>query len=151
MRAQGSGRIINMSSIAGFMPQPYMAVYAASKHAVEGYSESLDHEVREYGVRILLVEPAWTSTAFDANSLQPDGPLQAYAQHRRVFDEYMAEAVKPGDGPAVVAKAIVAAAIETKPKLRYPVGQTTRVSTMRRLVPAGIFDKQIRNLNQLPA
>jgi short-subunit dehydrogenase len=40
-----------------------MAAYAASKHAVEGYSESLDHEVREYGVRVLLVEPAYTNTA----------------------------------------------------------------------------------------
>ena len=52
MRAQGSGRIINLSSVLGFIPAPYMAVYAASKHAIEGYSESLDHEVREYGVRV---------------------------------------------------------------------------------------------------
>ena len=48
-----------------------MAVYVASKHAVEGYSESLDHEVREHGVRVLLVEPAYTNTAFDANSVRP--------------------------------------------------------------------------------
>ncbi|WP_241564069.1 SDR family NAD(P)-dependent oxidoreductase [Nonomuraea polychroma] len=64
MRAQGRGRIINLSSVVGFLPSPYMAVYAASKHAIEGYSESLDHEVREYGVRALLVEPAYTSTGF---------------------------------------------------------------------------------------
>ena len=51
MRAQGGGRIINVSSVLGFIPAPYMAAYAASKHAVEGNSESLDHEVREYGVR----------------------------------------------------------------------------------------------------
>ncbi|WP_280262711.1 oxidoreductase [Nocardia abscessus] len=148
MRAQGSGRI---SSIVGFMPQPYMAVYAASKHAIEGYTESLDHEVREYGVRALLIEPAWTSTAFDANSVVPDQPLDVYAAHRQVFEEYMAEAVKAGDHPAVVAKAIVTAATDTKPKLRYPVGQTARVSTMRRLVPARVFDQQLRKLNRLPA
>jgi NAD(P)-dependent dehydrogenase (short-subunit alcohol dehydrogenase family) len=52
MRAQGSGRIINVSSVGGFVPQPFMAVYVATKHAVEGYSESLDHEVREHGVRV---------------------------------------------------------------------------------------------------
>jgi len=57
MRARGRGRIINISSVLGFIPAPYMAVYAASKHAVEGYSESLDHEVREHGVRVLLVQP----------------------------------------------------------------------------------------------
>src|SRR3954454_23510528 len=57
MREQRSGRIINVSSLLGFMPAPYMALYAATKHAIEGYSESLDHEVREHGVRVLLVEP----------------------------------------------------------------------------------------------
>ncbi|GGO00620.1 oxidoreductase [Nocardia rhizosphaerihabitans] len=151
MRAQGSGRIVNLSSILGIIPQPYMAVYAASKHAVEGYSESLDHEVREYGVRVLLIEPAYTNTAFDANSVRPDRPLHTYALQRRVFEEYLAESIRAGDDPAVVAKAIVAAATDTKPKPRYPVGRSARVSTMRRLVPAGIFDKQLRKLNQLPA
>ena len=68
MRAQGGGRIINISSVAGFAPQPFMAVYVASKHAVEGYSESVDHEVREYGVRVLLVEPFNTGTRFDTTS-----------------------------------------------------------------------------------
>ena len=71
MRAQGGGRIINISSVAGFAPPPYMAAYAASKHAVEGYSESVDHEVRGHGVRVLLVEPAYTNTAFDGNVVRP--------------------------------------------------------------------------------
>ncbi|MGW0423908.1 oxidoreductase [Streptomyces sp. NPDC003015] len=152
MRAAGSGRIINISSIVGFMPQPYMAAYAASKHAIEGYSESVDHEVREYGVRVLLVEPAWTNTAFDAASVRPDQPLPVYAHRREVFDEYMAGAVKDGDDPAVVAKAIVTAATDGKPKLRYTAGAITgRVRTMRRLVPARMFDQQLRKLNRLPA
>src|SRR5256714_4077776 len=67
MREQGSGRVINISSVLGLIPAPFGALYAATKHAVEGYSESLDHEVREFGVRVLLVEPAYTRTAFDAN------------------------------------------------------------------------------------
>ncbi|MEV0222339.1 SDR family NAD(P)-dependent oxidoreductase, partial [Streptomyces sp. NPDC050704] len=54
MRSRGRGRIINLSSVQGFIPAPYMAVYGASKHAIEGYSQSLDHEVRQYGVRSLL-------------------------------------------------------------------------------------------------
>src|SRR5947209_10083990 len=67
MREQRSGRIINVSSIVCLIPVPYMALYAASKHALEGYSESIDHEVREHGVRVLLVEPGFTKTSFDAN------------------------------------------------------------------------------------
>src|SRR5205085_8922681 len=67
MREQRSGRIINVSSVVGLIPVPYMALYASSKHALEGYSESVDHEVREHGVRVLLVEPGFTKTSFDAN------------------------------------------------------------------------------------
>ncbi|MGI5290295.1 oxidoreductase [Nonomuraea polychroma] len=150
MRAQGRGRIINLSSVVGFLPSPYMAAYAASKHAIEGYSESLDHEVREHGVRALLVEPAYTSTGFEANSPRPDTPLQVYADQRRAFDRMMETAIKDGDDPAIVAKVIVEAATDPKPKLRYTAGSVAgRASTLRRIAPARVFDKQIRKLNQL--
>lgn len=150
MRAQGRGRIINISSVLGFIPQPYMAVYAASKHAVEGYSESLDHEVREHGVRVLLVEPAYTNTGFEANSIRPDTPLPVYAQQRHIFDHVLATAIQDGDDPATVAKTIVEAATDPKPKLRYTAGSVAgRVSTLRRIAPSRAFDKQIRKLNRL--
>jgi NAD(P)-dependent dehydrogenase (short-subunit alcohol dehydrogenase family) len=151
MRAQGRGRIINISSVLGLVPQPYMAVYVASKHAIEGYSESVDHEVREHGVRVLLVEPAYTNTAFEGNSVQADTPLPVYAQRRHIFDDVIAKAMKDGDDPATVATVIVAAATARKPKLRYTAGPTAgRVSTLRRVVPARTFDKQIRKINLLP-
>ena len=123
MRARGSGRIINISSVLGFVPAPYMASYAAAKHAIEGYSESVDHEVREHGVRVLLVEPAYTKTGFDANAMQADMPLPVYAQQRRIFGDVLAEAMKDGDDPAIVAKVIVAAATDSRPKLRYTAGR----------------------------
>jgi len=150
MRASASGRIVNVSSVLGLIPAPFMALYAATKHAIEGYSESLDHEVREYGVRVLLVEPGYTSTAFDANALVPDSPLAVYADQRQVFGHLLATAMREADDPAVVAKAIVAAATDTRPKLRYPAGSIAgRVSVLRRVVPARAFDKQIRKLNRL--
>src|SRR5437762_3882019 len=93
MRAQGRGRIVNISSVLGLVPAPYMAVYAATKHAIEGYSESVDHEVREHGVRVLLIEPAYTRTGFDANALQPDEPLPTYAVQRQILDCVMALAM----------------------------------------------------------
>jgi NAD(P)-dependent dehydrogenase (short-subunit alcohol dehydrogenase family) len=152
MRAQASGRIINISSLLGLVPAPYMGIYAATKHAIEGYSESVDHEVREYGVRVLLVEPAYTKTGFDANAVQPDAPLPLYAEQRRIFDGVMATAMAGGDDPATVAKTIVAAATDPKPKLRYTAGSTARrVSALRRFVPAWAFDRQIRKLYRLPA
>jgi NAD(P)-dependent dehydrogenase (short-subunit alcohol dehydrogenase family) len=150
MRQQGSGRVINVSSVLGFAPAPFGALYAASKHAVEGYSESMDHEVREYGVRVLLVEPAYTRTSFDANLVPADEPLPVYARRREVADVLLVEAVKAGDEASVVGKAIVAAATDTRPKLRYPAGTLARrVSKLRRYAPSAMFDNQIRKINQL--
>jgi NAD(P)-dependent dehydrogenase (short-subunit alcohol dehydrogenase family) len=150
MRKQGNGRIINLSSVLGLVPAPFAALYAASKHAMEGYSESLDHEVREHGVRVLLVEPGYTRTSFDANSIAADQPLAVYARRREVFEGLTAEAIKDGDEPSVVGKVIVAAATDSRPKLRYPAGPLARrVSKLRRLAPSTLFDKQIRKINQL--
>jgi NAD(P)-dependent dehydrogenase (short-subunit alcohol dehydrogenase family) len=150
MREQGSGRIINVSSVLGLVPAPFGALYAATKHAIEGYSESLDHEVREHGVRVLLVEPAYTRTSFDANAIPADEPLPVYARRREVLDALIAEAIKAGDEPSVVGEAIVAAATDSRPKLRYPAGRLARrVTKLRRYAPSPVFDKQIRKINQL--
>jgi len=150
MRAQGSGRVVNVSSVLGLIPAPFMAVYAATKHAVEGYSESFDHELREHGVRMLLVEPAYTSTSFEASSQAPDSPLPIYAAQREIARDVLATALRTADDPEVVAKVIVAAATDSKPKVRYTAGSMARrVSLLRRLVPSRAFDKQIRKLNRL--
>jgi NAD(P)-dependent dehydrogenase (short-subunit alcohol dehydrogenase family) len=152
MREQRRGRIVNVSSIVGLIPVPYMALYASSKHALEGYSESVDHEVREHGVRVLLVEPGFTKTSFDANLAAADTPLPVYSQQRKIVDAGLADALKTGDAPSIVGDAIVAAATDQRPKLRYPAGKTARrVSKARRYAPTTVFDKQIRKLNQLPA
>src|SRR3954447_20376185 len=152
MRARKSGRVINMSSVGGFAPQPFMASYVASKHAVEGYSESVDHEVREHGVRVLLIEPFNTSTGFDASVVRGENPMTVYDKGRQTFEAILAEGMKTGTDPAVIAKVIVAAATDAKPKLRYSAGSGAgRVSMLRRLVPARIFDQQIRKTNQLAA
>jgi short-subunit dehydrogenase len=150
MRAQGSGRVVNVSSVLGLIPAPFMASYAATKHAVEGYSESLDHELREHGVRVLLVEPAFTSTSFEASSLAPDAPLPVYAAQRKIARDVLATALRTAEDPDVVAKVIVAASTDSKPTPRYTAGSMAgRVSVLRRFVPSRAFDKQIRKLNQL--
>ena len=82
MRQQGGGRIINIGSVLGFLPMPFGALYAATKHAVEGYSESLDHELRTQGIRVSVIEPAYTKTQFDANFMEPDAKLEAYREIR---------------------------------------------------------------------
>ena len=151
MRAQGSGRVVNVSSVLGLSPRPFMAIYAATKHAIEGYSESVDHALREHGVGMLLVEPAYTRTSFEASSLAPDSPLPVYVAQRQVSRDVLATALRTADDPDVVAKVIVTAATDPKPKVRYTAGSTARrVSLLRRIVPSRAFDKQLRKLNRLP-
>lgn len=75
IRRQGAGRIINIGSVLGFVPMPYGALYSATKHAIEGYSESLDHELRTRGIRVSVIEPAWTKTPLDANFMKPDATI----------------------------------------------------------------------------
>ncbi len=87
MRLQRSGRILNIGSVLGFLPMPYGALYAATKHAIEGYSESLDHELRTRGIRVSVIEPAYTKTQFDANLLEPDSKLDEYGEVRAALSK----------------------------------------------------------------
>src|SRR5215472_9918919 len=82
MREQGFGRIVNIGSVVGFLPAPYQGIYAASKHALEGYSESLDHEVRQFGIRVAVVEPGFTRTKIDQNRQLIRQPVAVYARDR---------------------------------------------------------------------
>lgn len=152
MRRQGKGRIINLSSAHGFIPAPYFALYSSTKHAVEGYSQSLDHELRTLGIRVMVVEPAYTRTAFDENLVKPDRLLQVYDSARAGMTASVGEAIEKGDTPETVAETIVKAAIDSEPKLRYPAGKLARrVSVLRRFVPASAFDKSLRKMLRLPA
>ncbi|MDT7722027.1 MAG: hypothetical protein QOE94_3038 [Mycobacterium sp.] len=150
LRAQRSGRIINIGSVLGFLPSPYGSLYAASKHAVEGYSESVDHETREFGVRVAVVEPGYTNTSFEANATDADSPLDSYAAVREHVKQVIAKAVRAGDDPAVVARVVLKAATSRTPKLRYPAGPLARrLSLLKRFAPAALLDNGIRKANKL--
>lgn len=145
MREQGEGRIINIGSILGLIPAPYMATYAATKHAVEGYSESLDHELRTRGIRVSVIEPGYTNTKFEANSQEVDAKLDEYTIARKALAKLIKIAVSVGDDPQVVANAVLKAANAKRPKLRYAAGKLAcRLSFLRRFAPVALVDIGIR-------
>lgn len=145
MRRQGSGRIINIGSVLGLVPMPYGALYAATKHAVEGYSESLDHELRTRGIRVSVIEPAYTKTQFDANFLEPDAKLDEYREIRSSLSKTLTKVMAAADDPSVVADVVLKGARAAHPKLRYTAGAVAgRVSLLRRFAPAGLVDAGIR-------
>ena len=152
MRRQGAGRIINIGSVLGFLPAPYMALYAATKHAIEGYSESLDHELRTRGIRVSVIEPAYTKTQFDANLLEADAKLEEYREVRAALARKLKEVLASADEPGIVADVVLEAASAARPKLRYTAGRiASRVRLLRRFAPAGVLDSGIRKDLQLDA
>jgi NAD(P)-dependent dehydrogenase (short-subunit alcohol dehydrogenase family) len=151
MRRRGDGRIINIGSILGLVPAPYSAHYSAAKHALEGYSESLDHEVRLFNIRVSVIEPAFVRTVFDQNGIEPDSVLKEYDRARAEVDALLRDVMPKADRPEVVAEVVVKAATDARPRRRYTAGKAARqVSMLRRFVPAGIFDKSLRKQFRLP-
>lgn len=152
VRRQGSGRIINIGSVLGFLPMPYGALYSATKHAIEGYSESLDHELRTRGIRVSVIEPAYTRTLFDANFLAPDSKQDEYREVRALLDNVLKKVMATADEPTVVADVVLAAATAERPKLRYAAGRLAkRLRLLRRFAPAGLVDGGIRKDLRLDA
>ena len=145
MRRQGKGRIINMGSVLGFLPMPYGALYSATKHAIEGYSESLDHELRTRGIRVSVIEPAYTNTPFDVNLLEADAKLDEYREVRGVVHQRGKDLMANAQGPSVVADTVLKAAVAAHPKLRYtPPGLASRLRLLRRFAPSGLVDAALR-------
>jgi NAD(P)-dependent dehydrogenase (short-subunit alcohol dehydrogenase family) len=144
MRTQGQGRIVNVSSVLGFLPAPYMGLYSASKHAVEGLSESLDHEVRQFGIRVTLVAPSFTRTNLDANSPQANSRIPDYDRERDLAARTVANAVSGAPVPSGVANTIVEAALGTWRMRRTPAGEASLLSKLRRFMPAGPVDSSLR-------
>ncbi|MEH2528505.1 MULTISPECIES: SDR family NAD(P)-dependent oxidoreductase [unclassified Bradyrhizobium] len=145
MRKQSQGRIINISSVAGFLPGPYTALYNATKHAVEGYSESLDHELRTLGIRVSLVVPVFTRTALEENGDKPDRILSVYDKGRAAMNATWRNGIAAGDPVEAVADKVVQAATEKQPSIRYTPGKMAgRLRLMRRFVPEKTFEKSFR-------
>ena len=144
MREQGAGRIVNISSVLGFLPAPYMGLYSASKHAVEGLSETLDHEVRKFGIRVALVELSFTKTNLDLNAPQTASRIAAYDSERSVVAQAIQSNVQKAPLPDGVASSIVEAALGPWKMRHTPKGEASLLSKLRRFMPAGPVEKGLR-------
>ncbi len=146
MREQGSGRIINVSSIGGKIYEPLGAWYHATKWALEGFSDSLRMELKPFGIDVVIIEPGpilteWNSIARESMAEKSSGT--AYADQARAAYQVFEKADRPGSAskPIVVAKKIVKAATVEKPSARYPVGRGAgTIVRARKLLPDRAFD-----------
>ena len=152
MRQQRSGHIIQVSSIAGLHGSISVSSYSASKHALEGWSESLRMEVQSLGIRVVLVEPGsfdtgiWTKGAVMGKEAtkQTSPNFQRSLRMRSVIQKI------PKADPIAVARVIARIAQDPNPKLRYVVGRDARIQLiMKRLLPWKWWEKIIANYVKL--
>jgi NAD(P)-dependent dehydrogenase (short-subunit alcohol dehydrogenase family) len=148
MRKQKYGCIINVSSISGKVAFPGLSPYIASKHAIEGWSESLRLEMQPFGVKVVLIEPGsyktniWSSGKQVAvKSFEPDSPYQDYMKS---IERYIAEGESSFGEPLEVARKIAEIAEMQKPDMRYPIGSGVKTSIfLKNFLPWRLWEKII--------
>jgi NAD(P)-dependent dehydrogenase (short-subunit alcohol dehydrogenase family) len=145
MRQQRSGLIINISSLGGLFGLPFQGIYSASKFALEGFSESLRLETRQYGIRVVLVEPGDVKTAITKNRVlaaachEGSSYTESFSRTLAVIEKEEAGGIPPEEIAARVARIV----ISPRPRFRYTVGHPTqRLSAwIRRFAPWPVFER----------
>lgn len=148
MRAQQSGHIIQVCSVAGRLAHPLLSAYCSSKHALEGFTESLRIETHSLGIRAVLVEPGafdtdiWTrNVTIPPSAMHPSSPNKARSER---FAEFVKSSAKQRRDARVVARLIVNIANNPNPKLRYLIGADAKVQVwLKRLVPWRTYERMI--------
>jgi NAD(P)-dependent dehydrogenase (short-subunit alcohol dehydrogenase family) len=153
MRAQGWGRIVNVSSMGGRLTFPGGGLYHGTKHAVEAISDALRFEVRNFGVHVVVVQPGLIRTRFGETAAAAVGPAGdgPYAGFNRAVAEATARVYERGPlgrlggPPDAVARRIEAILRSPRPRARYPVTASARLLMLgRRVLPDRAWDAVLR-------
>jgi len=148
MRRQRSGHIINVTSIGGLLAHPLLSAYCASKHALEGWSESLRIETHSLGIRVCLIEPgAYDTDIWDRNVVIAKGALDENSPNKersRRFTEFVKGSAKHRRDAREVARLILRVANDPNPRLRYLIGPDAKMQIwLKRVLPWNRYERMI--------
>ncbi|MDB5037153.1 MAG: yusZ, partial [Bacteriovoracaceae bacterium] len=138
------GRILNISSVVGYMGLPFTSLYSSSKFALEGLTESLYYEAKPFGVQVCLIEPGQHRTDFGKKLIYGEKsfePFSPYFRFSKKFKEFRESSrKKPGvPSSSVVDKIVLLSEKKTIP-LHVPIGIDAKLSYyLKKLLPAGLF------------
>ena len=150
MRRQMRGQIINVSSLSGLSPIPFMGMYSASKFALDGYTEALRLEVKPFNIRVSQIEPGFLRTPMMNRRQTATNPIAEYDPWRQRAYEAIRAYEEKGPGPELVANAIGKIADSKRPRLRYVVGQqAVTITRLRRFLPEAAFERGARSAFRL--
>jgi NAD(P)-dependent dehydrogenase (short-subunit alcohol dehydrogenase family) len=152
MRQRRSGRIVNVSSIAGLSGIPFMGMYSASKFALESFGETLRIEVQPFGIHVSQIEAGFLNTPMRANRQTAVERIGEYDIHRERAYRTFAEREARGPGADLVAQTVARIVSSRNPRLRHVIGREARfVARVRRLLPEGMFEQGVRSHFRLDA
>jgi len=150
MRKQHSGKIINISSIGGKLGEPHGVWYHATKYAVEGLSDSLRMELKQFGIKVVIIEPGSIITEWNSIAREHLLKVSGNSDYKKLANKHanmLAQADKYGSKPIVVAKTIVRAALANNPKTRYATGGGAKlILFLRSVLSDKMFDKLFLSL-----
>lgn len=144
------GRIIAITSVGGLVAFPLFTLYHASKWAVEGFTESLHYELKQFNIKVKIVEPGAVNTRLTENTvLSQTSMIEDYAPYvERVRKNLLNSNPNSYDQPIEVAKTIMQAATDRGTRMRYPVGNANVILTIRRWLPLSWFHRIVSGSNE---
>lgn len=153
MRKARSGLIVNVSSIAGLVAIPYQGAYTASKFALEGLTEALRLEVRQFGIRVVLVEPGDCRTEFTQRRRSTSASIEN-ATYRGPLERSVARMAcdeQTGASPGAVARVIARLIDSPDPRLRYTTGPAAQCAAVwvKRLAPYALLERILRRYYEI--
>jgi NAD(P)-dependent dehydrogenase (short-subunit alcohol dehydrogenase family) len=145
MRQQKRGHIINVGSLSGLSPIPFLGIYSASKFALEGYTEALRHEVRPFNIHVSLTEAGFLKTPMMNNRQVGANRITQYEPWRQRALSAIRAYEEKAPGPELVADTLLEIISSRTPRLRYLIGQQAKsVARLRRFLPAGMYEQGAR-------
>jgi NAD(P)-dependent dehydrogenase (short-subunit alcohol dehydrogenase family) len=145
MRQQKRGHIINVSSLSGLSPIPFLGIYSASKFALEGYTETLRHEVKPFNIHVSLTEAGFLKTPMMNHRQTAGNRVSEYDRWRQRALAAIRAYEEKGPGPEVVAETLLEIISSSNPRLRYLIGQQAKtVARLRRFLPARMYEQGVR-------
>jgi NAD(P)-dependent dehydrogenase (short-subunit alcohol dehydrogenase family) len=146
MRQQKRGQIVNVSSLSGLSPIPFMGIYSASKFALEGYTEALRHEVKPFGIHVSQIEPGFLKTGMMDRRQVAAERIGEYDPWRLRAFKAIRDYEEKGPGPELVAETVLEIISSKTPRLRYVIGRQAKLlSRLRRFLPAGAYEQGTRS------
>ena len=139
------GKVINISSGGGSIGQPFMASYCSSKHALEGFSESLRRELLIYGIKVIIIAPrAFKTAIWDKSNVNDRASKFNKTEYSRAFQKFtnfIKDSSKQGQDVKDLAKKIHQIAMKKKPKVKYSMGPSGLQFYLIRTLPKRFIDK----------